>query len=692
MPGPANALNINQQGTLYFDGVNSFNGIDGSTLGHVLTSNGPGIPPSFLAPTGGSGFSSINIQTFTSSGTYTPSANMVYCIVQCLGGGGAGGGASATSSLEYSTGGGGGAGEYAEGIFSSAAIGASKPVTIGAGGVGSSGSAGGTGGPTSLGALISCNGGAGGTTVVNTDNVSAVGGLGGTGGSGGDFRSAGAAGGLGVVFPISEGWSGAGASSVLGGGAISSSSGGASSALGYGTGGGGYFNGISSSAAAGANGNQGIIIVTEFIQNASDSPYYSLTPYVVGPDANSQFSTIQAAITQAVSDGASSANPKNIYIKQGSYTETLTIVDGINLIGFGGNVQVTELLVSVSGNHTISGNWGAYNIQFNFTNNSIALFSGSGNPFFFNCYVSGSGKGVSDGGSSAFQIIFVESVVTSGTGGICAPITSSASLRAAFFYQSNVNLVSNVFDLTGVASGPCSVSLSAWNSYMYGTTLVDDPNQICSLAALFSFNSRVPMSMSLPVTCQINVDVEGGQLSSNTVSGGDSASSILMTNVRCATAPSVSSFAGMFTAWSGVEIAIGGGAPIVGCEKRYGGGFIGSDRFTAQSGLETTNATPTVIFSIPVAELLSTTLTGTLVGSNTDHTDSIGGTYQITARRASGGNITLVGAAVTSVQSTSTANFSIAVNTSTQAIELTVTGIAATTYNWSAFYQYHGVV
>lgn len=54
MPGPANALNIAQQGVTYFDGVSIFSGLDGSTVGKILTSNGTGIAPSFQtsAPSG----------------------------------------------------------------------------------------------------------------------------------------------------------------------------------------------------------------------------------------------------------------------------------------------------------------------------------------------------------------------------------------------------------------------------------------------------------------------------------------------------------------------------------------------------------------------------------------------------------------------------------------------------------------
>lgn len=68
----------------------------------------------------------------------------------------------------------------------------------------------------------------------------------------------------------------------------------------------------------------------------SGGGYVSLSPYVVGisGDSHAGFTTIQAAINQAISDGASNANPLNIYIKPGIYGENISLSDGINLIGF----------------------------------------------------------------------------------------------------------------------------------------------------------------------------------------------------------------------------------------------------------------------------------------------------------------------------------------------------------------------
>lgn len=240
-----------------------------NVVGQLTTAN------SALPATNSSGtlamrtFSVVN-QVFTSTGTYTPTSGMLYCIIQCLGGGGAGGGAAATGAGTTSPGGGGGGGEYAQGVFSAATIGASQSVTIGAAGTGSSGTTGGSGGTTSVGStLISCGGGSGGLTAAASGNYApAAGGVGGTGGTGGSFRVNGNSGSYGQACN-SPGivTSGQGANSQFGTGGPSSLTSDATgnTAAVYGAGGGGAVNYTSASARAGGAGSKGLVVVTEFV-------------------------------------------------------------------------------------------------------------------------------------------------------------------------------------------------------------------------------------------------------------------------------------------------------------------------------------------------------------------------------------------------------------------------------------------
>lgn len=218
----------------------------------------------------GIGFTLVT-QVFTSNGTYTPTADMAYVEVEIVGGGGAGGGAANTGSGERSAGAGGGAGEYARGVFSSATIGASQAVTVGAGGTGVSGSTGNTGGTTSLGALITAVGGTGGqgTGALGSGASNVLGGAGGTGGSGGSFRTNGGVGGSAYVSLSGEpaNFSGYGGCSYFGGGGQNKYRLGADGNAGtpYGSGGGGAVGLYPNGAQTGGAGKAGVVIIKEYI-------------------------------------------------------------------------------------------------------------------------------------------------------------------------------------------------------------------------------------------------------------------------------------------------------------------------------------------------------------------------------------------------------------------------------------------
>ena len=229
------------------------------SAGQVLTSNGASALPTWQAAAA-SGFTSINIQTFTGSGTYTPTANMKYCIIEVLGGGGAGGGTTAGGG----SGGGGGSGEYARGVFTAATIGASKTVTIGAGGTGSSGSGGGGGGTTSVSTLITALGGGGGQANNSNSGGPGAGGTGGTqsGNVGSIVRCRGFIGSYGCsVNGGSAGGIGANSQFGMGGAASAGGTFNGGGAAGYGSGGGG---GVGNST-SGGSGASGLVIITEYI-------------------------------------------------------------------------------------------------------------------------------------------------------------------------------------------------------------------------------------------------------------------------------------------------------------------------------------------------------------------------------------------------------------------------------------------
>ncbi len=251
---------------------------------NITITNGPGsITISSTASLG------VNRQIFTSSGTYTPTANMVFCIVEAVGGGGGGGGADVfTNPLFVVAGSGGGSGGYANGLFSAGTIGASQSITIGTGGTGAAGSGNGSNGTATLfGSLITCNPGTfGSTNIPDYSGGTQVGGGGGTA-IGGDYQITGqrGSGGIGYSFSttapigtpvgtILAAISGAGGSTPLGlgGPMICVGNPGVTASIGfdstgYGSGGGSAASVDNTivSPLAGGNGSQGIVIVTEYL-------------------------------------------------------------------------------------------------------------------------------------------------------------------------------------------------------------------------------------------------------------------------------------------------------------------------------------------------------------------------------------------------------------------------------------------
>lgn len=59
---------------------------------------------------------------------------------------------------------------------------------------------------------------------------------------------------------------------------------------------------------------------------------YVLTPYIVGKDPLDPFSSIQAAIDQAVLDGASFTDPAVVIVKPGTYVEDVSLAVGVNVV------------------------------------------------------------------------------------------------------------------------------------------------------------------------------------------------------------------------------------------------------------------------------------------------------------------------------------------------------------------------
>ena len=222
-----------------------------------------------VSPPSAAGFAGINVQTFTASGTYTPTVGMKYCQIEAVGGGGGGGGVGPTTSAVYVAGG-GGSGGYSRKTVAAAVIGASQVVTIGNGGTAgpTSGATAGAGGVTSVGTICIANGGGGAAGSAGLGGAMIVGGLGGTPGTG-DIIAAGAPGESGNSSLDQYVSGGNGGSSFFGGGARHPNPGGGTSAVGvtgtnYGSGGSGAAGSNAAAARAGGVGAPGFVVITEY--------------------------------------------------------------------------------------------------------------------------------------------------------------------------------------------------------------------------------------------------------------------------------------------------------------------------------------------------------------------------------------------------------------------------------------------
>jgi hypothetical protein len=117
-------------------------------------------------------------------------------------------------------------------------------------------------------------------------------------------------------------------------------------------------------------------------------------------------------------------------------------------------------------------------------------------------------------------------------------------------------------------------------------------------------------------------------------------------------------------------------------------GYSDSQWHLRQSELQTINATPTALVTIPLVEGEMITINATINGFQNDFTDACGATCVMTCYRPTGGNVTQVGEEIINVNSTSTAVISADVSVGTQSMIIYATGVAAETWNWVSTHQY----
>lgn len=422
----------------------------------------------------------------------------------------------------------------------------------------------------------------------------------------------------------------------------------------------------------------------------------SLSPYIVGA-TESNFTTIQAAIDQAVADGASKTSQKNIYVKAGIYNENPILHDGINVIGIepfaGQDTQSSNsfpnnnfLSVQVTGTVThADGDSKFYNIWLVPASNSNA----------FECNAIG----------GVFQIKGCRIYITGGSGALFN-ITDSDSINVDDTATAGITMQGKLFNVGANVSG----SLFVTRSFLYTD----------ATSTMSSTNSNMNVIFA---NSQLYFDVDGSNASTLNLAGYDSLLGAVFTQTylirqgasttgnaqfwNCMLYPpavnpfQVSNASNTFFLFdcfigSGDSNIIGGGSIIrSNCiEPLYGEqlksiitGFNGSDLIRQQAGLQTNDTNSNTLATIPIASGEAMTITGKIIGAQDDHTDITGGDFMAVADGTGG---IIVGSPYINYQASSTGMF--AINFAGGNLTIDVTAPNSNPYNWVCTYSYQKVL
>lgn len=463
------------------------------------------------------------------------------------------------------------------------------------------------------------------------------------------------------------------------------------------------------------------------IAGAGPSPYISLTPYIVGQpgDTHAGYTTIQSAINAAQAAGASRTNPANVYIKPGTYAENLTLYSGVNLIAFGeiipsylvdvfGGFNTFIPSVKVSGTLsidtnstaaatqclvqgiyfttaaanliTIKGHSDGCSIEFSYCNFSntqvggVVFLLGNGYAILKSCFVD-------DASNSSillnqialfesYKFVAIDSVI------FCSSSDTYKSVVGAQAYISLYNCFSRaMFSVT--AGWVLTYAQVGGQHFNANNTVPFFQLDATSTGTIYYRNVSINSHFATLAN-----DVKGYSVTVvNCVMNGSGSASVLAVPyiVRSANGGS------FYAAGNVIERQGGGTSPLIENfipNQGAGGDWTGAEALSGQNAVQTTDATVTTLAAIPIAQAQTITLSGTLTAAQSDHSNALGGNFTITARRASAGNVTLIGAAVVNVNTSSAATFTCDVDTGTQTIRVRVTGVAATTYNWICNFTY----
>lgn len=141
-----------------------------------------------------------------------------------------------------------------------------------------------------------------------------------------------------------------------------------------------------------------------------------------------------------------------------------------------------------------------------------------------------------------------------------------------------------------------------------------------------------------------------------------------------------------------IRLAVGTNGQVLIADSTAAGGLAWSSLpATLEASISTTDATITNLITYTVAELVGVTIRGRFVAAKTDKTAAAGGFFRVTFRRATGGNVTLVGLGYLELEEDSSGapNITFDVDTGSQQGRVRWQGIAAE--NWGVKVNYEVV-
>lgn len=268
------------------------------------------------------------------------------------------------------------------------------------------------------------------------------------------------------------------------------------------------------------------------IQNLREGAHY-----VVAADGSKEYTTVQAAITQAVADGAAMGNPKMILVYPGVYTENLIVPDGIVLVGQsaegraagtvvaglctiqpGSFVVFRDMAFSDTGGGTAISSTGAGTVlvlQSSRVSSSVTALDlgalGGNSLFMSNCLVNGvTGLNITNAASviiSETDINTTAAITATGSGNIS--ITDCSSISSS---------------ITGSITLNSAMACSLLNSQIFGSITANDAT---IFDAAWAYIQGQIVANGTAFVRAVHSRIESGGVSAFSLAAGTSGTSVL---------------------------------------------------------------------------------------------------------------------------------------------------------------------